>query len=62
MIEIGPTNSRSSARYGNVVTQLKPVVAHLDHAESLHAVEKVGDSAFHAIRVVRDAAFCPRSR
>ena len=29
----------------------KPVVAHLDHAEALHAVENVGDSAFHAIRL-----------
>ena len=29
----------------------KPVVAHLDHAEALHAVENVGDSTFHAIRV-----------
>ena len=29
----------------------KPVVAHLDHAEALHAVENIGDSPFHAIRV-----------
>jgi hypothetical protein len=29
----------------------KPFVAHLDHAEALHAVENVGESTFHAIRV-----------
>jgi len=29
----------------------KPIVAHLDHPEALHAVENVGDSIFHAIRV-----------
>ena len=39
-----PEPSVPSARF-------KPVVAHLDQAEALHAVENVGDSTFHAIRV-----------
>jgi hypothetical protein len=39
-----PDPSVPSARF-------KTFVAHLDQAEALHAVENVGDSAFHAIRV-----------
>jgi hypothetical protein len=39
-----PEPSVPSARF-------KPFVAHLDQAEALHAVENVGDSTFHGIRV-----------
>ena len=39
-----PEPSVASARF-------KPFVAHLDQAEALHAVENVGDSTFHGIRV-----------